>query len=36
MVTNINIIFARKKESKIEVKLYVKSDAERIVFILLS
>ena len=36
MIININIIFARKKISKIEGKLHIKSDAERIAFILLS
>ena len=36
MIININIIFARKKISKIEGKLHIKSDEERMVFILLS
>ena len=36
MVINNNIIFARKKISKIEGKLHIKSDEERIVFLLLS
>ena len=36
MIININIIFARKEISKIERKLHIKSDEERIAFILLS
>ena len=36
MIIDVDIIFARKKISKIEGKLDIKSDEERIAFILLS
>ena len=36
MIININIIFGKKKIIKIEGKLHIKSDEERIAFILLS